>query len=141
MLSLAHASRLAAPGQAPRCFVISLAVAFALLGGCSRAPWAGTVDVDRARGALKTALDVWKKGDAPDTLKSSTPAITAQDLDWLGGAKLVDYEVTGDGKSVEANLYVPVTLTLTTAKGKEVKKKVTYIVSTSPYLSVFRTLQ
>jgi hypothetical protein len=83
----------------------------------------------------------WKKGDTPDTLKGSTPAITAQDLDWLGGATLVDYEVTGDGKSVEANLYVPVTLTLTTAKGKEVTKKVTYIVSTSPYLSVFRTLQ
>jgi hypothetical protein len=49
--------------------------------------------------------------------------------------------VTGDGKSVEANLYVPVTLTLTTSKGKEVKKKVTYVVGTSPYLSVFRALQ
>jgi hypothetical protein len=59
----------------------------------------------------------------------------------LGGAKLVDYELTGDGKSVEANLYVPVTLTLTSPKGKEVKKKVTYVVATSPYVSVFRSMQ
>ena len=141
MLVLAHSSGLAVPGRAPRYFVISLAIAFALLGGCSRTPWAGTVDADRAREVLKTALDVWKKGDTPDTLKSSSPTITAQDLDWLGGAKLVNYELTGDSKSVEANLYVPVTLTLTTATGKEVKKKVTYIVATSPYLSVFRALQ
>ena len=73
-------------------------------------------------------------------MKNSTPAITAQDLDWLGGAKLVNYEVTGDGKTIEANLFVPVTLTMKTPAGKEVKKKVTYIVATSPYLSVFRSL-
>ena len=92
-------------------------------------------------GSAETALDVWKKGDTPASLTGNTPAITAQDLDWLGGAKLVDYEVTGDGKSVEASLYVPVTLTMKTAKGKDVKKKVTYVVSTSPYLAVFRALQ
>jgi hypothetical protein len=117
--------------------VISLAIATAFLGGCSGS---GSVDTVRARETLKTALDVWKKGDPPDALKNNTPAVTAQDLDWLGGAKLVDYEVTGEGKIVEANLYVPVNLTLTTAKGKEVKKKVTYVVSTSPYLAVFRAL-
>ena len=140
MFIIAHSSGLAAPGRMPRCFVISLAIAVALLGGCSRPPWAGTVDADRAGEALKTALDVWKKGDTPDALKNNTPAITAQDLDWLGGAKLVNYEVTGEGKAVESSLYVPVTLTLAPPKGKEVKKKVTYVVSTSPYLSVFRAL-
>ena len=46
--------------------------------------------------------------------------------------------MTGDGKSVEANLYVPVNLTLKMTNGKQVKKKVTYIVGTSPYLTVFR---
>ena len=75
------------------------------------------------REALTTTLDVWKKGDTPDALKNSTPAITAQDLDWLGGAKLVDYEVTGEGKSIEANLYVPVTLTLQRRKGKRSRRR------------------
>jgi hypothetical protein len=74
-------------------------------------------------------------------LKNSTPTITAQDLDWMGGAKLVNYEVTGEGKSIESNLFVPVTLSMKTPAGKDVKKKVTYIVATSPYVSVFRSLQ
>jgi hypothetical protein len=131
----------AAPGQVPRCFVISLAIVVALLGGCS-GPQRGTpADGERAREVLKTALDVWKKGDTPAALNNNTPAITAQDLDWLGGATLVNYEVTGDGKSFEANYHVPVTLTLKMAKGKEVKKKVTYIVAMSPYVSVFRALE
>jgi hypothetical protein len=131
---------LTAPGRKPRRIVMSLAIAVALLPGCINSPAAGPVDPDRARKALETTLEGWKKGDAPAALSNSTPPITAQDLDWLGGAKLVDYTVTGDGKSIEANLYVPVTLTLKTAKGKEVKKKVTYIVGTSPYLTVFRSL-
>ena len=95
MFIFTHLSGLAASGRTPRCFVLSLAIASALLGGCSRSPWAGTVDADRGRDALKTALDAWKKGDKPEALKNNTPAITAQDLDWLGGAKLVNYEVTG----------------------------------------------
>jgi hypothetical protein len=139
MFILVPSSGHAAPGRAPRCFVISLAIVVALLGGCSQR--VTPVDAERAREILKTTLDVWKKGDTPASLSNNIPAITAQDLDWLGGAKLVDYEVTGDGKSREANLHVPVTLTLKTAKGKEVKKKVTYIVATSPYLSVFRALE
>jgi hypothetical protein len=141
MFILVPSSGHAAPGRVPRCCVISLAIAVALLGGCSGSQWGKSVDAERAREVLKTALDVWKKGDMPATLSNNSPAITAQDLDWLGGAKLVNYEVTGDGKSLEANLYVPVTLTLKMAKGKEVKKKVTYVVATSPHLSVFRALE
>jgi hypothetical protein len=119
---------------------LAIAITVGFVGGCSGFQGAAPVEPDRAREALKTALDVWKKGDQPGALKESTPPITAQDLDWLGGAKLVNYEVTGDGKSIEANLFVPVTLTLAMPKGKEVKKKVTYVVGTSPYLTVFRSL-
>ena len=140
MFIVAPSSGQPAPGRLPRCCMITLAFAVALLGGCSGSHWAASVDPERARETLKTALDVWKKGEEPTTLTSNTPAITAQDLDWMGGATLVDYEVTGDGKSVEGNLYVPVTLTLKKAKGKEVKKKVTYVVTTSPNLAVFRSL-
>jgi hypothetical protein len=119
-----------------------VSVAFAaLLAGCSGGQRAADVDEGRARDALKTALDGWKKGDAFDTLKDASPPITVQDFDWMGGAKLVDYHVAGDGRKAESNLYVPVDLTLRTKQGREVKKKVSYVVATSPSLMVFRDVR
>jgi predicted Zn-dependent peptidase len=120
---------------------MTLTIAAGLLSGCLGSQRLTPVDAESAREALKTTLDGWKKGDAPSALSSVTPPITAQDLDWLAGAKLVDYAVTSEGKSVEANLYVPVDLTLKMGNGKQVKKKVTYVVATSPYLAVFRALK
>ena len=76
------------------------------------------VDPSRARDALKTALESWKKGDAIDALKSGSPPIVAQDFDWMAGHRLVGYEVTGDGKDDDANLRIPVDLTLRTAQGQ-----------------------
>jgi hypothetical protein len=139
MSSLAPFIGPAAPGRTSRCVMLSIALA-TLLAGCSGSGRAGAVDAGRARESLKTALDGWKKGDTPAALSTGTPPITAQDLDWLAGAKLLDYAVTGEGRSIEANLYVPVTLTLTMANGKPAKKNVTYVVSTSPGLMVFRSL-
>lgn len=114
--------------------------AVTLLAGCSGSHNA-PVDADRARDALKTTLDGWKKGDTPAALKDGSPSITVQDLDWMSGARLVDYQVDGEGKAVEANLYVPVKLTLRTRDGKEIKKNVSYVVGTSPILTVFRNFR
>jgi hypothetical protein len=140
MLNLAPLIGQLAAWRVPGVALLSLAMAVALVSGCSGSHSAAPVNPQSAREALKTALEGWKKGDTPDALKSSTPSITAQDLDWLAGTKLVDFAVSADDKSIEANLYVPVTLTLKAANGKEVKKKVTYVVGTSPYLTVFRAL-
>jgi hypothetical protein len=115
-------------------------VAAVMFTGCSTSERAGAVDADVARQALAKALDGWKNGDEPSALSKAVPPITAQDLDWLTGAKLVNYAMSGEGTAREANLYVPVTLTMKTAKGKEVKKNVTYVVGTSPRLTVFRAL-
>jgi hypothetical protein len=129
------------PGSRPRrhrCLLVVL-TALATVAGCSQRP--ASVDADRAREALKLTLDGWKKGDTPASLKDGSPSITAQDLDWMTGAKLVDYQVTGEGKKVESNLYIPVKLTLKTKQGKEVKKDVSYIVGTSPIVTVFRNFR
>jgi hypothetical protein len=114
-----------------------LAVA-ASLSGCSSSPGSRPVDAVKARAALKTALDGWKRGDSPAALKDATPPIVVQDFDWMGGARLVDYRVEGEGKALEANLYVPVKLTLKPPQGKEVTKTVSYVIGTSPHVSVFR---
>ena len=69
---------------------------------------------------MKTTLDGWKRGDARD-LRTCPRPITAQDLDWLAGGKLVAYEVEGEGKKLDANLRFPVKLSLraATATGRE----------------------
>ena len=116
-----------------------LAAATPLLSGCSEsATTASAVDAPRALEVLKTALDAWKKGQAIDGLKSGSPPIVAQDFDWMGGAKLVGYEVDGEGSKNDVNLRVPVKLTLKPPQGPEIKKSVSYVVGTSPALTVFR---
>lgn len=115
-----------------------LATTGKLLTGCSSPANPNPVQPDKARDALKTTLDAWKNGDPIDSLKSASPPIVAQDMDWMGGAKLMAYEVAGDGDDDAANLRIPVKLTLRSPQGREVKKQVKYLVSTSPSVTVFR---
>jgi hypothetical protein len=122
--------------------LFALATTGALFEGCSGGSGrAAPVNPGRAREALKTALESWKKGEKPDALKSASPSIVVQDFDWMAGRTLVQYEVTGEGKDDDANLRIPVTLTIRTAQGKEVRKDVSYVVGTSPSLTVFRDFQ
>jgi hypothetical protein len=60
-----------------------------------------------------------------------------QDFDWMGGAKLTSYEILTT-KAIDANLHCEVKLSLTGAQNGGSEKTVTYLVSTSPVLTVFR---
>ena len=42
--------------------------------------------------------------------------MTVQDLDWEGGAKLLDYQIVDDGQPADANLRVKVRLTTSGAR-------------------------
>lgn len=109
--------------------------------GCSQGPQkAAAVDPGSARTALQTALDAWKAGKKPADLKTGSPAMTVQDLDWESGSKLVSYEVKSEGNKDDANLRIPVSLTIADSAGGEQKKDVTYVVGTSPSITVFREL-
>ncbi len=111
------------------------------LAGCSEGPVKpANVDPSLARESLKTVLETWKKGEKPAKLASSSPAIVVQDMDWEAGSTLTAYQIEGEGKSDTANLLVPVNVTVRDKKGKETKKTVTYIVSTSPTITVFRDI-
>jgi hypothetical protein len=100
---------------------------------------ANPVDPDRARVALKAALDHWKNGGDPLAMPGSATPMTVQDLEWQSGAKLLDYEVLGDGEPADANLRVKVKLTLA-GKTKKAEKTVNYLVTTSPAVTVFRDM-
>jgi hypothetical protein len=127
--------------RSPMATLFALATAATLMPGCSGNGRAAAVDPARARDALKTALESWKRGETIDSLKSGSPSIVAQDFDWMAGLKLVGYEITGDGKDDDANLRIPVKLTLRSPQGKVATKAVSYVVGTSPSLTVFRDFQ
>jgi hypothetical protein len=115
-----------------------------LLPGCSSP--ASPVDESHARDALKTALDAWKKGETSQSLASSSSPMTVQDFEWDTGSKLVDYQLLGDGRADGPNLRIQVMITTIgePAKGKKetkpAEKKASYVVGTSPRLTVFRDM-
>jgi hypothetical protein len=112
-----------------------------LISGCSGSTHASAVNASLARDSLKIALDHWKKGEDPASLSSSATPMTAQDFEWSSGAKLLDYEILDDGKEEAANLRVQVKITLgPEGKKKAVEKTATYVVGTSPSVTVFRDI-
>lgn len=113
-----------------------------LLAGCgankvSKQP---VVDEAKAKETLVVVLDGWKAGKKPEDFGSQSPVIIVQDIEWLRGAKLNDYTVTGKHTPKDANLISQVQLKMVSPEGKEVNKTVNYIVGTSPKLSVFREI-
>jgi hypothetical protein len=110
------------------------------LSGCSGSNQPSAVDPGRAREALKTALDHWKSGEDSKSLESSGTPMVAQDYEWTSGAKLVDYEIL-DEKSEGPNLRVQVKIKLgPQGNSKAVEKKASYVVGTSPSVTVFRDI-
>jgi hypothetical protein len=99
-----------------------------------------SVDEQAARQALRATLEAWKHGTRIESLKELSPPIVAQDLDWESGRTLVEFDIRDDGAIKAVNLSVPVELTLRDAAGKSVKKKVKYMIGTSPVITVFREI-
>lgn len=109
--------------------------------GCTKGPQrADPVDPETARNTLRVVLESWKKGERPAALQQRTPPVVVQDMDWETGHQLIDYQIKGPDAAEDANLLCPVTLTLRSPEGEVLNKDVTYIVGTSPRLTVFRKL-
>lgn len=98
------------------------------------------VDAALARKSVRAALDAWQKGEPITALAKQSPPIVVQDLDWEFGKTLVRFTVLDEVKDGSVNLRVPVELTLRDKTGPEVRKKVTYMVGTSPTITVFREI-
>lgn len=120
-------------------FPTLMALSFmAALSGCGGNPH--PVNPDIAQQTLKTTLDAWKSGQTVESMKQAKPAVVVQDMDWMGGAKLVDYQILDGSKAVDANLQAKVKLKLKDDKDVESEKTVSYLVGTSPALTVFRDM-
>ena len=113
---------------------------FVLLGCGSNVYQSAPVDEDKASETLTLVLDSWQEGETPDSLQEQTPKVVVQDFDWSSGMKLMSYEVVGEPKAVNANLIAKVKLSLQDKSGSASEKTVTYLVGTSPALTVFRDM-
>lgn len=120
--------------------VVLLTLAIGLISpGCSRGPGSPhPVDPALARQTLETVLLGWQTGSVPDDFRVQDPEIVVQDMDWLMGKQLADFEIVDEGTAVDANLQCVVKLSLIDAKQTATEKTVTYLVGTSPRLTVFR---
>lgn len=108
--------------------------------GCSGESTSDVVRPDLAKETLIQTLSAWKDGKTVDSLKSQSPSIVVQDMDWSAGKQLKEFSLQGGGKALGANLSVEVELTLQDADGRTSTSKVWYLVGTDPALTVFRDM-
>lgn len=113
----------------------SLLLAFLIQLGCSRTARDLPLNQEQARAACREFLQAWQDGETAVALK---PRITGRDYAWDAGQKLVKFELLPEEKSDGTNLFIPVELTLLDNHGRERATQTTYIVGTSPVITVFR---
>lgn len=117
-----------------------VAVIATFVAGCSPGPRNAPVDPGKARDTLKAALDSWKKGEPSTALEKGSPPIYVIDPEWQAGARLVDYQILGDGEEKDAQLFAPVRLVLRGPAGKDATREVTFMVATAPNRTVARKI-
>lgn len=114
--------------------VLSAAISL-LLAGCGQGPPPPT-DKDQALKALHSALDAWKKGEKPETVKKDQ-SIQMLDPAWDKGLKLARYEIEeAHAKPSGFDLGVPVKLWFDNLENEP--RTIKYTVSTSPALVITR---
>ena len=95
-------------------------------------------DHDSAGESLRAALDAWKGGRSPDSLAGETPAVQAADPRWQAGYRLLKYEVIAAPSPSGLDLHCPVDLWLQDPKGKKVRERADYTLTTHPTRTVVR---
>lgn len=109
----------------------------ALVVGCGRTSPPAPADPAAARDALRSALEAWRKGEAPDSLKSHRPPVYVTDPEWRSGLRLAEYQVQDDAPW-GADLRCRVVLSLADGQGRTWPKAAVYAVGTSPAVTVSR---
>ncbi len=127
------------PSLSAACGWLAVAALLAAAAGCGSANARSlSLDPVLAKQSLTTFLETWKQGKDLGALKAQTPSIVAGDEAWSAGSKLVAYKISGHEFNDGANLHLTVELLLSSKKKKAGKTTVTYIVGTSPVITIFR---
>ncbi len=126
-----------------RCGAVQIVLLAFAAGICGCGSGSGSphpVEPTLARQTLTTVLEGWKEQPSLERWREQHTDIVVQDMDWLMGNQLTSFEVLDEGRAVDANLHCEVRLTLVDSNQKSTKKTVTYLVGTSPKLTVFRQI-
>jgi len=100
------------------------------LVGCTTETPAHSLDEAMARESVQKAMDLWVSGGKPEEL---APGIIVGDPAWKQSKKLVSYEILKDEETSDgSNLHIRVN-----RKFDSGDAKVTYIVGTSPVITIF----
>ena len=105
------------------------------LCGCGAKPTDHALNPDVARSSVEKAMQAWVEGKTPEDLKP----IIVGDPAWNQGKKLVSFEIlTKEETSDGSNLHIQVARKFgDDGKGAPAEAKVTYIVGTSPVVTIF----
>ena len=112
-----------------------------LVAGCGETGGVNLkVDPDLAKRSLTSFLETWSRGEKLEALEKANPRIIGRDPLWESGSKLNEYKI-GKETSDGANLHIQVELKVAPegdASEATTTQSVTYIVGTSPVITVFR---
>jgi hypothetical protein len=119
-------------------FWVVLGLAPVGLFGCSKPP-PKQADAQVAKETLSRALKAWQKGESLDAFRKTPPEVTVVEHQWQKGARLVGFELKGDGQPSGFDHQFSVTLSIQDSAAKKLDEIAIYIVSTSPALVIVRS--
>lgn len=115
--------------RTPHCGTFYILLLFGLCG-CTAKPTDHPLDPTLARSSVQKAMQAWVDGKTPGDLKP----IIVGDPAWNAGKKLASFEIlTKEEMSDGSNLQIQVSRKF----GDGGEEKVTYIVGTSPVVTIF----
>ena len=117
-------------GRLPRRGVVGLFFAMMFVGCSSGDAPSYALDKEFARSSVQKAMQAWVDGKTPKELQ---PEIVVGDPAWEQGKKLVSFELVADEETTDgSNLHIRVKRKLDVSESK-----VTYIVGTTPVVTIF----
>lgn len=106
--------------------------------GCGGGPTFSQEELERARQALQTSLDSWKRGDLPEKLRGLPEPIEFAEEGPKTGLKLLDYQVLGTENTDTETMRFTVTLNVQDRRGRREQRHVTYAVALKSPIAVGR---
>lgn len=105
--------------------------------GCEPSPMPVS-DVDKATALITKTFEAWKAGESLDAQRERSEPVYVADEQWLNGAQLKEYTLSGPGEVFGTNIRFKVKLKMIDNKGAEKEREAKYLVSTTPANTIAR---